>query len=175
MAGKPVTVHRIPKYERLQRMAERYPSLGLDPTAVEAFMVLVSVAREVATAAGADLARHGLGEGRFVMLALLLENHPKPLSHSELAELSGVTRGNVTGLVDALERDGYVKREDHGEDRRVTPIALTPAGRRLIEKILPDHFGRIAGLMNELFVSDRKSLVSLLRKVELALPAFKSY
>jgi DNA-binding MarR family transcriptional regulator len=168
-----VNIRRIPKSERLQRMAERYPSLGLDPTALEAFLVLLGVAGEVSAAAGEDLARHGLAEGRFLILSLLLESHPKPLSHSELAELSGVTNGNITGLVDALERDGHVKREDSGEDRRVTPIALTPSGRRLIEKILPDHLRRIAGLMADLSASERKSLVSLLKKVQTALPALK--
>jgi DNA-binding MarR family transcriptional regulator len=166
MAAKPVVIHRVPQYERLQRMARRYPALGMDPSAVEAFMVLVGVARQVSAAAGADLWRHGLLEGRFLILALLLESHPKSLSHSQLAELSGVTKGNITGLVDGLERDGNVKREESGEDRRVTPIALTAAGRRLIEKVLPDHLGRIAGLMGELSLAERKMFVSLLTKVQ---------
>ncbi len=170
MPAKPVVIHRIPKYERLQRMAQRYPSLHMDPSAVEAFMVLLGVAHEISTAAGADLWRHGLLEGRFLILSLLLESNPEPLSHSQLAELSGVTKGNITGLVDALERDGHVKREESGEDRRVTPIALTPAGRRLIEKVLPDHLARIAGLMGELTPSERKSFVSLLSKVQAAIP-----
>jgi DNA-binding MarR family transcriptional regulator len=171
MAAKPVKIRRIPKYERLQRMAQRFPSLGMDPTALEAYLVLLGVAGEVSAAAAADLWRHGLAEGRFLVLALLMESYPAPLSHSELAELSGVTKGNITGLVDALERDGYVKRQDSGEDRRVTPIALTTVGRRQMEKILPDHLGRITSLMGELSASDRKALVSLLNKVQAALPA----
>jgi DNA-binding MarR family transcriptional regulator len=151
-------------------MAQRYPSLGRDPSAVEAFMVLLGVAHEVSTAAGADLWRHKLLEGRFLVLALLLECYPEPLSHSQLAELSGVTKGNITGLVDALERDACVKREESGADRRVTPIALTPAGRRLIEKVLPDHLSRIADLMGELSLSERKTFVALLTKVRAAVP-----
>jgi|SRR5271165_1668063 len=175
MISRPVTIHRIPKYERLQRMAERYPSLGLDPTALEAYLMLLGVGGEVSAAVGTNLARYGLGQGRFMVLGLLLEHQPQPLSHSELADLSGVTKGNVTGLVDGLERDGYVKRQDSGSDRRVTPIALTPAGRRLIEKILPDHFGRVAGLMDEFSASERKTLVSLLTKVQAGIPALKRW
>lgn len=152
-------------------MAERYPSL--DPTAIEAYLTLLEVADEIAVAAGAHLARHGLAEGRHLVLGLLLQHHPEPLCHSELAERSGVTRGNITGLVDGLERDGYVKREESEDDRRVTLIALTAAGRRLIEKVLPDRFGRIAGLMGGLSASDRKTLVSLLTKVRAGLPAMK--
>jgi len=75
--------------------------------------------------------------------------------------------------VDGLERDGYVKREARGDDRRVTPIALTPAGRRLIEKILPDHAGWVSALMAGLSVSERKTLMSLLTKVQSGLPALK--
>jgi DNA-binding MarR family transcriptional regulator len=173
MASRSFTVHRIPKYERLQRMAERYPSWGLDPMALEAQLMLLGVAGEVSAAIGTRLARHGLGEGRFLVLGLLLEQQPKRLSHSELAELSGVTKGNITGLVDGLARDGYVKREDSGEDRRVRPIALTPVGRRLIEKILPDSFGWVGGLMGGLSVSECKTLVALLTKVQAGVAVLK--
>jgi DNA-binding MarR family transcriptional regulator len=55
----------------------------------------------------------------------------------------------------------------------VTPIALTPAGHRLIEKILPDRYRRIAELMGNLSTSERKTLVSLLVKVQAGLPAFR--
>ena len=169
MKSTPVTIHRIPKYERLRRMAERYP--WLDATAVEAYLTLLGVAGEVAAAAGKSLARDGLAPGRLHLLGLLLEQDPKPLSHSELAELSGVTKGNITKLVDSLERDGYVKREDRGKDRRVTPIVLTPAGRRDTQKVLPKHLGQLAGLMRGLSLSQRKTLVSLLTKVQAGVPA----
>jgi DNA-binding MarR family transcriptional regulator len=167
---KPV-IHRVPKYERVRRLAERFPSADL--TAIEAYLALLGIAGEVAAAAEANLARYGLAEGRATILSLLLEHQPTPLSHSQLAELSGVTKGNITGLVDGLEEKGFVRREDSGEDRRVTPIALTPAGRRVIEKVLPDRFSRLAGLMVELSASERKTLVALLTKVQAGLPALQ--
>ncbi|MGA2500150.1 MAG: MarR family transcriptional regulator [Tepidisphaeraceae bacterium] len=172
MTAKADPVQHIPKYQQLQRMAtERYPSL--DATALEAYLTLLGVAHEVEAASGANLARYGLAEGRHLVLGLLLKHHPAPLSHSQLAELSGVTKGNITGLVDGLERDGHVERKESGDDRRVTPIALTPAGHRLIEKILPDRYRRIAELMGNLSTSERKTLVSLLVKVQAGLPAFR--
>ncbi len=165
-------ISHIPKYKRLQSFAERYPSLGLDATALETYHMLLGVANVVSAAVGENLARYGIAEGRLLVLGLLLEHHPQPLSHSELAELSGVTKGNITGLVDGLERDGYVKRQESIADRRVTPIALTPDGKRLIEEILPDLFSRIGALMGELSVSERQLLVSLLAKVQAAVPVF---
>ncbi len=163
MARKAVIVPPIPKYERLQRLAERYPSL--DPTALEAHFTLLGVADQVSQAIAGNLARRGLSQGRFLVLVLLLEHYPRPLSHSELAVLSGVTKGNITGLVDGLQHDGYVRRESSGVDRRVTPISLTAEGLQHVETILPDHCARIAALMGELSVSERKTLVSLLEKV----------
>lgn len=170
MKSRLLGISHIPKYKRLQSFAERYPSLGLDATALEAYHMLLGVASEVSAAFGEILARYGIAEGRLLVLGLLLEHHPQLLSHSELAELSGVTKGNITGLVDGLERDGYVKRQESVADRRVMPIALTPSGRRLIEEILPDHFKRIVGVMSTLSVSERQSLVSLLAKVQTAVP-----
>jgi len=173
MECRPLTIFRIPKYKRLQSFAERYPTLGLDPAALEAYLMLLGVAGEVSAAVSVILSRYGVAEGRLHVLALLLEHDPHPLSHSELAELSAVTKGNITGLVDGLERDGYVKRQESITDRRVTPIALTPSGRRLVEEILPDLFSRIAGLMGELSVSERQSLVSLMTKILAAVPVFQ--
>jgi len=171
MAQKSGIPHPIPKYERLQRMAERYPSL--DPDAVVTHCIVQSIADEVAAAKKETLARYGLSEGRLHVLALLLEHHPHPLSHSELAERSSVTKGNITGLVNGLERDGYVRREDSGQDRRVSFISLTSMGQQLIENILPNYFTRLAALMGELSIDERKTLVSLLTKLHAGLPAFK--
>ena len=171
MASKRVFFHRIPKYERLQRMSERYPSL--DPDAAEAHIALKVVGDAVAAAMRKDLARHGISEGRFLVLALLLEQEPRSLTHSDLADLSGVTKGNITGLVDGLERDGFVRREGDRTDRRVSIISLTSAGKQLIEDVLPGHFARVAAIMAGLSASDRKSLVELLMKVRSGLTALE--
>jgi len=172
MASTPVFLRRIPKYEKIERLAEHYPSLNLDATALQAYVTLLGVAADVWAEIGANLAPYGVGEGRFMVLVLLLE-HRRPLSHSELAQLYGVTKGNITGLVDGLERAGYVKREKSDHDRRVTPISLTQAGRQLIEKLLPVQLQRVAGLMGELSIPEHKLLVSLLRKLQAGLSASK--
>jgi DNA-binding MarR family transcriptional regulator len=155
-------------------LAERFPSFGIDLDAGEVYMMLISLASEVWGAAGQTLAQYGLGDGRFTVLVLLLEHQPEPLSHSQLAELSCVTKGSITGLVDGLEHDGFVKREDLGEDRRVRLISLTPTGRQVIEKALPDHFRRIAGLMGGLSAPERKTFLALLAKIQDGLSAFRA-
>ena len=63
------------------------------------------------------------------------------MSPSELGERLIVTRATVTGVVDSLERRGYVRRTPNPDDRRGIIIELTPAGfeacaevRRIIHK-----------------------------------------
>jgi MarR family transcriptional regulator, organic hydroperoxide resistance regulator len=43
----------------------------------------------------------------------------------------------VTGLIDRLEKLGYVKRSDHPDDRRVYLIYLTEKGNKVAKKALP--------------------------------------
>lgn len=51
-----------------------------------------------------------------------------PLSSAELSQLVLVTPAAITGIIDRLEKKGLVERLPKGSDRRVTRIALTPAG-----------------------------------------------
>lgn len=154
-------------------MAERFGFLRQEPGVTEAYMLMSSLVGEMHEAGAACLARHGLGEGRSTVLAWLLESLPEPLSHSQLADLLGVTKGSVTGLVDGLERDGFVKREDRGDDRRMRLISLTPAGKALIEKALPEKFRESTELLARLTPAERDTLSALLHKVREGLPTHR--
>jgi len=164
---------RIPKYERIQRLVERIGTKELDPSSMEAFLLLMGVTEVMREIANTQLACHGLGEGRITVLILLLENQPEPLSHSHLADLLGVTKGSITSLVDGLEHDGLVKRCELREDRRTRLIAITPAGLELVNQYLPQKFRGINRLMAGLTPAERETLAALLRKVQDGLPAFR--
>ncbi len=73
--------------------------------------------------------RLGLGSSDSQFLNLL-DLHG-PLTPGRLAELTGLTTGTVTGVIDRLERGGFVRRVRDAEDRRkvlVTPVAEAMAG-----------------------------------------------
>jgi DNA-binding MarR family transcriptional regulator len=84
---------------------------------------------------------------------------------AELAEVAGVTRATMTGLVDTLERDGLVNREPDPQDRRMMSVNLTPKGHHLITDVLPNHFKMMGGMMSPLSEAERKVLVRLLAKI----------
>ena len=89
-----------------------------------------------------------------------------PRTPAELADAAGVTRATMTGLIDTLERDGYVVREPDPSDRRMLSVRLTSKGEQFLQEFLPGHFRIIAAVMSTLSESERKTLVRLLVKVQ---------
>ena len=65
----------------------------------------------------------------------LLDQHG-PSTAGRLAELSGFTTGAITGILDRLERGGYVRRERHPNDRR--SVIVRPVGvKKVQERVVP--------------------------------------
>ena len=54
-----------------------------------------------------------------------------PLPPNQIADRMILTRATITGLVDSLERRGFVTREAHPSDRRMHLVQVTPEGRRI--------------------------------------------
>ena len=76
---------------------------------------------------------------QFDVLAELARADERGFTFIELSHLLLVTSGNLTGIVDRLEREQLVRREPDPGDRRVIRIRLTNKGRRLTERMLPRH------------------------------------
>jgi DNA-binding MarR family transcriptional regulator len=58
-----------------------------------------------------------------------------PVTAGRLAELTGLTTGAITGLVDRLEEGGFVRRERDPDDRRRVIVHLVPERARRIGKM----------------------------------------
>jgi DNA-binding MarR family transcriptional regulator len=58
-----------------------------------------------------------------------------PLPAGRLAELTGLTTGAITGVVDRLEAAGFVRRERDAEDRRRVIVHLVPDRARKVAKL----------------------------------------
>jgi DNA-binding MarR family transcriptional regulator len=110
------------------------------------------------------LARHRLSEGKFVLL-FLLHDKPDGLSPHELAERAGVTRATITGLLDGLERDGFIARRGGLEDRRKIAVALTEVGRQMARELFSEHTQWVASLLEGFTADERKTLHELLQRI----------
>ena len=105
---------------------------------------LLATASAIDRDCAARLAPRGLS-GKFVLL-FLLHGQSGGLSPHELAERAGVTRATVTGLLDGLERDGFLRREADEVDRRRVQVLLSAKGKAIATKLFAEHTQWIGGL-----------------------------
>ena len=102
----------------------------------------------------------GVSYARMRLLGALHCGGPKIMSG--ISDELGVTRRNITALVDALEDEGLVRRRPHPTDRRATVIELTEEGGRTMDTIYEEHRRAVAELFAGLTPEDRAELVRLL-------------
>ncbi len=87
----------------------------------------------------AALAEKELTMAQFDVLATL--RYSQGLTQKELAETLLVTKGNVVGLLDRLQKLDLVERRVDPEDGRSNRVYLTKAGNLKIEGVLPERLG----------------------------------
>ena len=89
----------------------------------------------------------------------------------EIADRLLVTRAAVTAIVNALEAKGFIRRNPSGDDGRMTLIAITPAGKKLLDGLLPEHFAAERAMASALGANEKELLISLLGRLQLHLGA----
>jgi DNA-binding MarR family transcriptional regulator len=110
-------------------------------------------------------AKHGLGEGDFDVLATLRRaGDPFERTAGELANHTMVTSGAMSKRIDRLERAGLVSRRASEADARARVIALTPAGRELIDRAFTEHVANEHRLVDVLSHGEAQQLELLLAK-----------
>ena len=102
---------------------------------------------------------------RFDLMAQL-ERHPEGLKMNELSRLLMVTGGNVTAIVDQLEKEALVERLDEPADRRAFRIRLTRAGERSFAEMARAHEEWVIELLAGLSRREHEKLLKLLAKVK---------
>ncbi|NQT52410.1 MarR family transcriptional regulator [bacterium] len=112
----------------------------------------------------ADLREQNLTGAQFNALLVLRAAGAEGLLMGEIGERLVVTKSNVTGLVDRLERQGLVARGQH-TDRRATLVRLTAAGEQLLDRTAP-RMARLHAKLTEGFnASEKHTLIKLLTKL----------
>lgn len=105
----------------------------------QALLRLLRAADTIWSASQSFFERWDLGPSQFNVLNLL-RLYPEGLSQTDLSRCLVMHRSNLTGLVDRLEKRSLVRRQDAASDRRAYRVVLTPAGLRLLGKILPGYY-----------------------------------
>jgi MarR family transcriptional regulator, 2-MHQ and catechol-resistance regulon repressor len=131
--------------------------------ALSAFINLVRASDSTIAKTTAHLEGLGITPGQFAVLEALL--HLGPMCQHTLGKKLLRSGGNVTLVVDNLERHGWVRRERQVKDRRMVEIHLTPKGRRLITQVFPEHAKVIAKVMSQLSAAEQEQLRKIAGKL----------
>jgi len=137
------------------------PPLPRADTALKLWIVLARAFDAVERHSRASIARFGLGTTEFGVLEVLYHKGELPVCEVQRRIL--VESSSTTYVVDKLCDRGLVRRRPSTGDRRVTLLALTAAGRRLIQQIFPSHAVAMRRAVGALPPRERGQAVRLLR------------
>ena len=98
---------------------------------------------------------------RFDLMAQL-ERHPEGLTMGELSRRMMVTGGNITAIVDQLEKEKLVLRQVGANDRRSFTVKLTKAGRDAFTDMAVAHEAWVADMFAGLSDNQQRQLYTLL-------------
>jgi DNA-binding MarR family transcriptional regulator len=140
----------------------------MDRRATEVLINLIRTDSLVTTALSRRFRRHGLSISGFNAL-VILRQAPEAVNPHEIADRLLVTRAAVTAILDALESKGLIRRDRSGEDGRRSLIAITPNARKLLDRLLPEHFAAEREMASTLSPNEKELLISLLGRLQLHL------
>src|SRR6266550_1733932 len=135
--------------------------------AIDAFVRLVRAQAAVTGQLSAQLsADHGLNISAYEALLTLARAPDSRLRRVDLANGLLLTASGVTRLLDGLERDGFVVRDECASDRRVSYAVLTKAGRDKLREASKSHTRQIRELLGAPYDEDELAqLVALLDRL----------
>jgi MarR family 2-MHQ and catechol resistance regulon transcriptional repressor len=144
-------------------MPTHYKGPKNEVRALDAYIPLFRAVDTLAGRSAIRLEAAGVTPGQFAVLEALL--HLGPLCQRELGHKLLRAGGNITLVVDNLEKQGWVRRVRGRDDRRFVAVHLTAEGKRLIERIFPEHAAAVSKEMSCLTVAEQETLRRLCRKL----------
>ena len=114
-----------------------------------------------------DIQRYGLTPPQFSVIETL--GHLGPMRMGGFCSKLLTSGGNITVVIDNLEKDKLVERIHSAEDRRAITIRLTAKGEKLFNEIFAQHARFVTRIASVLTEDEQVQLSSLLKKLGVAL------
>ncbi len=144
-------------------MGTRYLGKTEEVLALDTYIKLVRAVDSVSNRIHRHLADTDLTVSQFGVLEALF--HVGPLYQRDLAEKLLKSGGNMTLVIDNLEKRELVKRERETGDRRCIKVCLTEKGKQLISQIFPTHVAAVVNQMSVLTADEQEELGRLCRRL----------
>ncbi|MEW9123257.1 MAG: MarR family transcriptional regulator [Thermotaleaceae bacterium] len=109
---------------------------------------------------------YGISNTKFNVLVILYKGPSEGMILSEIGELMLVTKGNITGLIDRLEKQGYVKRIRDEIDRRKVTALMTEEGNLFTKQVIDDYREWTKKILLHLETEEKSLLIQLLKKLQ---------
>lgn len=144
-------------------MGTHYKGNKEEKRTLDAYIKMMRASESITARLNKHLMDNDLTLSQFGVLEALL--HLGPLNQRALGEKLLKSGGNITMVIDNLEKHGWVKRKRNPEDRRSVLIHLTDEGRKLIETYFPKHLELIMDEFSVLSSEEKEKLGELCKKV----------
>lgn len=144
-------------------MATHFEGSESEKNTLNAFIKLMRSTESLNNRLNRHLAEANLTVSQFGTLEVL--HHLGPLNQRSIGEKLLKSGGNITMVIDNLERCGHVKRKPDPNDRRAVLIHLTKSGSEFIQDFFPRHLEKIKHEFSVLTEDEKKTLAKLCKKL----------
>jgi DNA-binding MarR family transcriptional regulator len=132
---------------------------------MEALFALRSTAQQAENTVSEWMAGTVGSPARYHILMALWATKGNGIPHKDIVAAMGVTRATVSGLLTALEREGFIKSSVDRDDRRQQIARLTPKGEAVIKKAFEINAARFRRVFASLSSAEITGLTALLHRV----------
>ena len=146
-------------------MGTKYLGTEAEVLALDTYIKVTRAAQSVTNRALQHVGESNLSPSQFAILEALY--HLGTLSQVELAQKLLLSTGNITTVIQNLEKRDLVCRQRSADDQRYMQVSITDSGRELIARIFPSHVQGIVEIMNVLTTEEQQTLAHLSRKLGL--------
>jgi MarR family transcriptional regulator, 2-MHQ and catechol-resistance regulon repressor len=146
-------------------MGTHYKGSEDEVLTLNAFIKLMRASESINNRLNRHLSENDLTVSQFGTLEVLL--HLGPLNQRSIGEKLLKSGGNITMVIDNLEKNELVERKPDPNDRRAVMIHLTKKGESFIKNFFPDHLEKIKGEFSILNKKELKQLAEICKKLGL--------
>jgi DNA-binding MarR family transcriptional regulator len=140
-----------------------------DPSGTEIVSLIHLINHECGMLGSVQEQEEALSGPRFGLLMRLyveeMRGNPLGLTPTQISRFQNVSKNTISALLRGLEEKNYIERELDPDDLRLFRIRLTPGGRALVRKLIPERVALHNRLVSGLSEDERQALIALLAKL----------
>ena len=154
-------VRKFKKTNRMQTIDETASTIREDASKLADFIMFTQ--RSFLLDLSRELNKGNVSFAQFFLLGYLANE--SFLTMTDISRKMGHSTAAATGLVDRLEKLGYVQRLHASEDRRKVMVQITEKGVELVGRIREDIVGNLVDLMVDLDQGEQEALLATYGKI----------